>query len=440
MTQILAYAAGIIILIVGIAVSVALHELGHMIPAKRFGVKVPEYFIGFGPRIWSFKRGETEYGVKAVWLGGYVKLVGMLPPARPDRPDKRDKNGELGMVGQARAEALAEIEPGEEHRAFYRLSVPKKLVVMAGGILTNLVLGIVLIAVALGVVGVYKPTSTVAVVAPCVSSQSDGQCADSDPVSPAAQAGLRPGDTIVSWDGAPVSDWEDVQAAIASAGTDSATVLIEREGRRQTLTVTAVEVERPVRDDTGRPVTDASGKPVTAPRPFAGLSPVWDTQRLAPAELPAVVGQSVWGTLKAIATLPVGLYKAVAAGLGYQERDAEGVVSLVGIGRVAGEVSSSGAGEGTIPLSMRVSSMLTLLGALNLALFAFNLVPLLPLDGGHVAGACWEALRRALARAAGRPDPGPVDTARMLPLTQVVVGLLIVMALILVWVDLVAPI
>ena len=151
MSTTLAYILGIVILVIGIGVSVALHELGHMIPAKKFGVKVPEYFIGFGPKIWSFKRGETEYGVKAIWLGGYVKLVGMLPPARPGRPDRRRKDGSLGMVGEARAEALEEIQPGEEHRAFYHLSVPKKLVVMAGGILTNLVLGIVLLAVAVGV-------------------------------------------------------------------------------------------------------------------------------------------------------------------------------------------------------------------------------------------------------------------------------------------------
>ena len=90
MSQTVAYVLGIVVLIIGIGLSVALHELGHMIPAKRFGVKVPEYFIGFGPRLWSVKRGETEYGVKAIWLGGYVKLLGMVPPAKPGRVDKPD--------------------------------------------------------------------------------------------------------------------------------------------------------------------------------------------------------------------------------------------------------------------------------------------------------------------------------------------------------------
>ena len=128
MSPTLAYILGIIVLIVGIAVSVALHELGHMIPAKRFGVKVPEYFIGFGPRLWSVRRGETEYGVKAIWLGGYVRLLGMLPPARPDRPDKPGS-----MVADARQESLDELGPDERDRAFYRLTVPRKLLVMAGG-------------------------------------------------------------------------------------------------------------------------------------------------------------------------------------------------------------------------------------------------------------------------------------------------------------------
>ena len=128
----LAYVLGIVVLIIGIGLSVALHELGHMIPAKCFGVKVPEYFIGFGPRLWSFRRGETEYGIKAIWLGGYVKLVGMLPPENPARPDRRRKDGSPGMVAESRAEALEEITPGEEDRAFYRLSVPRKLTVMAG--------------------------------------------------------------------------------------------------------------------------------------------------------------------------------------------------------------------------------------------------------------------------------------------------------------------
>ena len=443
MSTTLAYILGIVILIIGIGVSVALHELGHMIPAKRFGVKVPEYFIGFGPRIWSVRRGETEYGVKAIWLGGYVKLVGMLPPTKPGKPDRRRKDGSLGMVGEARAEALEEIGPGEEHRAFYSLSVPKKLIVMAGGILTNLVLGILLLAIAIGAVGIPGRTTTLSKVEPCVSSNVDENvpCQDSDPAGPASAAGIKAGDRVVSWGGVEVSTWEELQARIAAVGTNPTQVVIERDGAARTVSVTAVEAQRTIRDSQGAPVKDATGAVRTEARPYVGIAPSLGTIPQSPAKIPGFIGQAVGGTVKAIVTLPVGLYHAVQAGLGMEQRSADsGVVGLVGMGRMAGQATSGGAtGGGQVPLSMRASSMLVLLGSLNLALFAFNLVPLLPLDGGPVAGACWEGIRRMIAKAQGKPDPGPVDTAKMIPVGQVGFGLLIVMALVLVWVDIAAP-
>ena len=436
MSQVVAYVLGIVVLIIGIGLSVALHELGHMIPAKRFGVKVPEYFIGFGPRLWSVKRGETEYGVKAIWLGGYVKLLGMVPPAKPGRTDKPDS-----MVADARAESLAELGPDEQHRAFYRLSVPKKLIVMAGGILTNLTLGVILLALALGVVGQSAYTSTLASVAACVPADVDAAsaCTDADAPSPAATAGLRVGDEIRSWNGTPTTTWAQVQGAIRASGTAPASVVVERDGQELTLTVTAVEVTRTVYNADGGVVTGADGAPLTEQRPYVGIGPALGAQRTPPSQIPAVVGTAVGQTLRAIVTLPVGLYHSVAAGLGVEKRNPEGLVSLVGVGRIAGEVSSAGAGSGTVPFSARLFSMLSLLGSLNLALFAFNLIPLLPLDGGHVAGALWEGARRRIARRRGRPDPGYVDTARMLPVGQVVFVLLIIMTLVLVWVDVVAP-
>lgn len=436
MSHTLAYLAGIVILVVGIGLSVALHELGHMLPAKRFGVKVPEYFIGFGPRIWSFRRGETEYGVKAVWLGGYVRLLGMVPPAPPGRVDRPGS-----MIAEAREQSLAELGPDEQHRAFYRLSVPRKLVVMAGGILTNLVLGIVLLALALGVVGKPAYTPTLAGVEQTVA----GASAASPVEAPGAVAGLRAGDTIRSWNGQETRTWAQVQEAIAAGGTQASDVVVSRQGQEVTLTVTPVLVERPVYDDAGRPVTDEAGQTVTRSRPFVGISPRLGTVRVPAGQVAGQVAGAVTGTLGAILTIPSGLYHAVAAGLGLEERDQSGLISLVGMGRIAGEMASAGTGEASggavaVPLSVRLYSMLSLLGSLNLALFAFNLIPLLPLDGGHVAGALWEGLRRQLARWRGRPDPGYVDTARMLPVGQVVFVALVVMALVLIWVDVVAPV
>ena len=310
MSQTVAYVLGIVVLVIGIGLSVALHELGHMIPAKRFGVKVPEYFIGFGPRLWSFKRGETEYGVKAIWLGGYVKLLGMVPPAKPGRADKPDS-----MVADARAESLAELGPDEQHRAFYRLSVPKKLIVMAGGILTNLALGVILLALALGVVGQSAYTSTLSSVSACVPADVDaaGACADADAPSPAAAAGLRVGDEIRSWNGTPTATWAQVQQAIRASGTVPAAVVVERDGQELTLTVTAVEVPRTVYAADGSVVTGADGEPLTEQRPYVGIGPALGTQRTPPSQIPAVVGTAVGQTLRAIVTLPVGLYHAVAA-------------------------------------------------------------------------------------------------------------------------------
>lgn len=445
MSHTLAYVVGILVLVVGIGLSVALHELGHMVPAKRFGVKVPEYFIGFGPRIWSFRRGETEYGVKAIWLGGYVRLLGMVPPAPPGRVDKPGS-----LIAEARQQALAELGPDEQDRAFYRLSVPRKLVVMAGGILTNLALGIICLTVALGVVGTPAYTPTLASVEQCLGTQDGAGCTDGDATgapSPAALAGLQAGDTIRSWGGRAVRTWTDVQAAIAASGTQASDVVVYRDGREVTLSVTPVLVDRPVYDDAGQLVVDDAGQPVTEPRPFVGISPRLGTVRAPAGEVAGLVGDAVVGTLRAIVTIPTGLYHAVAAGLGLEERDQAGLISLVGMGRIAGEMASAGAGQQAagggaplVPFSVRLYSMLSLLGSLNLALFAFNLIPLLPLDGGHVAGALWEGARRRVARWRGRPDPGYADTARLLPVGQVVFVALIVMAVVLIWVDVVAPV
>ncbi|WP_067781303.1 M50 family metallopeptidase [Actinomyces vulturis] len=434
----LAYVLGILIMVLGIMLSVALHELGHMIPAKKFGVKVPEYFIGFGPTLWSVKKGETRYGVKAILLGGYVKLVGMLPPAPAGKPDKRLPNGELGLVGQARADALAELEPGEENRAFYSLSVPKKLIVMSGGIIMNFILAVVFLAVSISVVGIPTYTSTVNSVATCVTTSPTGTCSKDDPVAPAHEAGFLAGDRIVSWNGELMNDWADVQRAIAHGGSAPAQVVITRDGHEQTLAVTPVLVERPVLDASGRTVPSNDGSIAMEQRPYVGIGPSLETVRGSLTELPHMTLSATWQTIRVVATLPVGLYHVVAAGLGFEERSANGIVGLVGVGRMAGQVASGGSGD--IPLSVRISTMLSLLASLNLALFAFNLLPFLPLDGGHIAGALWEGLRRRIATLQGQSDPGPVDTARLIPVGQTVIWILIIMTLVLVWADIVAPV
>ena len=212
---------GIIALVIALVISIALHELGHMVPAKKFGVKVTQYMIGFGPTLWSKKKGDTEYGVKGFLLGGYIRMIGMFPPG-PDGQIKANSTGRLGtLIEQARAESAAEIvEPGDEKRTFYALPVRQKLVVMLGGPFMNLVLAVVLFTIVFAGFGTPTPTTTVNTVTACVPSAQDpeGTCAGgTGQPTGAAAAGLQPGDQIVAWDAAPVSQWPELSQAWSPA-------------------------------------------------------------------------------------------------------------------------------------------------------------------------------------------------------------------------------
>lgn len=442
----MAYALGVLFLVAGLLLAVALHELGHLVPAKAFGVKVPRYFVGFGPTLWSTRGGETEYGIKAIPLGGFVSIAGMYLP-RPRRGrDRPGRGGRPSIIEEAREYASEELGPGERHRAFHALSVPKKLAVMFGGPFVNLVLCFLLLAVVL--VGVGRPvaTTTLAAVSPCLPPASaQGAAAPGgatpDPAtcepSPAAAAGLQAGDTILTWDGARVSTWDELQGAISDGGTGTVTVGLVRDGATLTVTVTPVEVPRPVVGSDGAVETDAAGEPVLVPRPFVGVGAASEMQPQPLSAVPGAFWQQVTGTFGVILQLPQYLAGAVGSIFSGAERS-DGVMSVVGVGMVAGEIASVEAPEYT--LTLRLADLTSVLASLNMALFAFNMIPLLPLDGGHIVGALWEGLRRTVARLRGRPDPGPVDTARLLPLTYVVGGLLLAMALVLIVADLVNPV
>ena len=260
---------GVLAVAVGLLISIGLHEIGHLVPAKKFGVRVPQYFVGFGPTVWSRRRGETEYGVKAIPLGGFVRMVGMFPPARNAPSDEAASEERLrrrGIVGwarnvteDARAASLEELQPGDEKRAFYQLSTPKKITVMMGGPVVNLVLSALLFTIVFSVIGVWVGTSTISSVTPCLDPEVT-QCSAEDEVAPSAAAGFEPGDVIVSWGGTPIETWSDVSTAIADGGTEPAEVVVERDGTPTTLTVTPALVERTVHrrgrqhDDGGGPL------------------------------------------------------------------------------------------------------------------------------------------------------------------------------------------
>ncbi|WP_419703186.1 M50 family metallopeptidase [Promicromonospora sp. NFX87] len=429
---------GVLVLLLGVIVSVGLHELGHMIPAKKFGVRVSQYFVGFGPTLWSRTKGETEYGIKAIPLGGFVRLVGMMPPAPAGT--RRGTGFWSELVADARDASVAEVRPGEEHRAFYNLSTPKKLIVMFGGPFVNLVIATVLIGVVLVGYGTLTVSTTVAQLSECVpasvTSTASGDDCEGQPAAPAAAAGLEPGDEIVAFGGAEVHSWQQLVGLINDSAGQTSQVAVLRDGERVTLEVTPARTDRPVVDEQGVAVVGADGEPVVQPGGFVGFSPlqVREPQPLS-SVLPAV-GEQTWQTLTMVATLPVRVADAATQAFTPAERAQDSVQSVVGVARISGEIMALD--EAILD---RVMIYLSLLASLNIALFAFNMIPLLPLDGGHLVNALYEGGKRTLARVRGAAVlPGPADVARMTPVAYVVFLILLGVGGVLIVADLVDPV
>ena len=438
MNEVLLWVVGIAAAAIGVAVSIALHEVGHLLPAKAFGVKVTQYMVGFGPTIWSRRRGETEYGLKAVPLGGYIRMIGMFPPHAGEGLKASSTGRWALMVEETRRASAQEIEPGDERRAFYRLPVARRIVIMAGGPLVNLLLAVLLTALAVSAIG--SPTglsTTVTTVAQCVvpaGSTATACPAGADP-SPGAAAGLQPGDTVVSFDGERVRDWDWLSAQIRAHGGREVTLGVERDGAPLTLTATPVLTERAVTDpSTGRPTGD------TETVGFLGVTPARAVVRTPVSEVPGLVGQQVEGVAGIVVRLPQRLYDVAQAAFGSAQRDPNGPIGVVGIGRLAGELNALPPEIAGNALAERTSRIVSLLAGLNVALFVFNLIPLLPFDGGHIAGALWEVVKKAVFRLRRRPDPGPVDVAKAMPLAYGVSIVLVGMSVLLLYADIVRPV
>ena len=411
---------GVLVLLVGLIVSVALHELGHLLPAKKFGAAVPEYWVGFGPEIWKTKKNGPTYGLKAVLLGGYVRIVGMFAPSRPGLKTKR-KDGTLTLAEQARQQSEQDVADaraaGTSGVPFYQLSTPKKLAVMSGGPLANLAISVVLIAVVLLGFGWQAPSTTLGEVV----QETNGE------TTPAAAAGLQAGDTVTAWSGTEVTSWDQLRELIQETPETGTQVVVDRGGQSVSLEIV--------------PQVDSEGAR------FVGVVSQLKRERGSLADVGSVSWQQFTGTGKAILSLPVSMYRTTKAIVTGEERDPNGVVSLVGVAQIAGQITSpdplgtadSGSAAGSLSVTDRIVMMISLLASLNMALFVFNLIPLTPLDGGHVAGALYGGAKNVVAKVQGKPKPLPADTARLMPLTYGVFGALLVITVLLVLADVLAP-
>lgn len=284
---------GIVVFAVGLLVSIAWHELGHLSTAKLFGIRVPQYMVGFGPTIWSRKKGDTEYGFKAIPFGGYIRMIGMFPPGDDGRITARSTSPWRSMIEDARSAAFEELKPGDETRLFYTRKPWKRVIVMFAGPFMNLILAVALFLTVLMGFGISQQTNTVSSVSQCVIAQNQNRdtCKASDPASPAAAAGLKAGDKILSFNGVQTTDWNKLSDLIRAAPGKTVPIVVERKGQDVTLHAKIASNQVAKKDSSGQIV---QGQYVTAGflgfsaatgivRQDLGDSVTWMTDRLGEA-------------------------------------------------------------------------------------------------------------------------------------------------------------
>ncbi len=422
-----------VLLIVGMLVgSVALHEAGHLVTAKRYGMKATQYFIGFGPKIFSFRREETEYGLKAIPAGGYVKIVGMSPLEAIDGQDAPDPR-----QAAAAAAALPTKTTPDARRLFYTYPARQRFVVLVAGSSMHFVLAALLTFAGLAIGGdlTRDPgvSTTLATVYFCASPDPQtGACAPDATQGPASRAGLRSGDTIVAVNGVRVGAFDQVSRALQGSLGRPVALTVVRSGAERTLTLTPAA--KPKLDANGKPVLGADGKPLLVggigvlPRykPYPGYDPL-----AAAGQTPRVLWSYVTQTVSKLGSYPHSIAQ-LATG---QKRDGTGVVGAVDIGRIGGSIAS--APETT---STKAGQLLFIGASVNFFVGIFNLLPLLPLDGGHIAILGFENLRAWFARRFGRADPGRVNLLTVMPVAYVVVAAFVGLSLLLVYAGITNPI
>ncbi|BBZ45012.1 M50 family metallopeptidase [Mycobacterium parmense] len=398
------FVVGIVLFALAILISVALHECGHMWVARATGMKVRRYFVGFGPTLWSTRRGETEYGVKAVPLGGFCDIAGMT--------------------------SVEELAPDEQDRAMYKQAAWKRIAVLFAGPGMNFVICLVLIygiALVWGLPNLHPPTKAVVGETACVAPEvSPGKIGDCTGPGPAALAGIRAGDVVVKVGDTPVNTFEDMAAAVRKLH-GIVPVVVERDGTPITTYVDVTPTQRYLssgQNSQPQPATVGAigvGALRPAPTHYGVLSAVPGTLAFT-GDLTVEVGKS----LVAIPTKVGALVHAIGGG----QRDPQTPMSVVGASIIGGD---------TVDHGLWVAFWF-FLAQLNLILGAINLVPLLPFDGGHIAIAVFEKVRNVIRSARGMVAAAPVNYLKLMPATYVVLVFVVGYMLLTVTADLVNPI
>jgi membrane-associated protease RseP (regulator of RpoE activity) len=430
---------GIVLFVLALLFSIAWHELGHLTFAKLFNVRTTQYMIGFGKTLWSRQVGETEYGIKAVPLGGYIRMIGMVPPG----PDGRQKIATTAMgaaglvrniVEDTRAGDRSQVTEADDGRQFYQLHPAKRIVVMAAGPLMNLILAVAIFGILLVGIGVPTQSTTVSTVSQCVipataTATAERACTAADPQTPAAQAGLLPGDTIVGFNGNPVTSWDQLTGLIRASAGQTVQIEYVRNGQQVTVAVPIVQTERPVVDDAGVQTG-------VAPAGFLGISVTAPYVQQSIGAAITRTGDFIAAAAKAVVAIPARIPALWSAIVSDQPRDVNSPVGIVGAGRIGGEILES---DSTTTTDKWVL-FLNLVAGFNMSLFLLNMLPLLPLDGGHILGAMIEWVRRGWAKFRHKADPGPFDVAKLMPVAYVVALLFIGLTALTLIADIVNPV
>lgn len=364
-----------------IVVIIVLHELGHYTAARLGGMKVTEFFVGFGPRLWSIRRGETEYGVKAFWLGGYVKIPGMT--------------------------RMEEIQPEDEARTYRQATFPRRFAVAVAGSSVHFVLALLLLYPVLAIRGIERDETQWTV----------GAVAEE---TAAAEAGLVAGDDIISIDGVAVPSFFDLQTLFADkAGKTVAVEVVHADGTSETL-----DVALGTNADTGAGFLGVGPEfPVIEPGPVGAIGDTFSLFGTSIKETVLAIPQVF--SVDSIKNLFNETHDDDTAPAPGQPappvEDGQRPVSIVGVIDVGAQLFDEG-----------LAAIALFLVSINVFFGVFNLLPMLPFDGGHVVIACYERIREALR---GSRERYFADVTKMLPIAYAIVMVLVMVSLLAVYVD-----